>query len=205
MVQASSQPQYLAVITAAAQAQNCPAPKAVVAALLAAEKSAKQQRLSYPVETLLGQWRLRFTTGTRRQKQGGIALGRGFYLPSFVQAQIRFEPLAEPAAASSTHNQTHSQIHNQLQVGALRFRLTGPMRYSSPKNLLAFDFIQMELSLLGRRLYRGQFRGGQAEASPFDQKPIAKLPFFSFFLITTDLIAARGRGGGLAIWVRALN
>ena len=32
--------------------------------------------------------------------------------------------------------------------------------------------------------------------------PIAKLPFFAFFLITENLIAARGRGGGLALWIK---
>ena len=112
-----------------------------------------------------------------------------------MQAQIGFERLAEPPDTL--------RITNQLQATTLRFQITGPARYSTPKNLLAFDFTQMELSLLGRLLYRGQFRGGQAKTDAFDQTPIAKLPFFSFFFITAELIAARGRGGGLAIWARA--
>lgn len=200
MIQASPQfphsPPYLTAITAATEAQNRPAAKAVVAALLDAEKAAKQQRLSYPVEALLGQWRLCFATGTRKLRRGGIALGSGFYLPGIVQAQIGFERLTEPPDALS--------IQNQLQLGTLRFRLTGPARYAGhPKNLLAFDFTQMQLSLLGRQLCRGQFRGSQAATPTFDQQPIAKLPFFSFFLVTADLMAARGRGGGLAIWVKS--
>ena len=193
MIEISTQPHYLAVITAATQAKR-PAAKVVVAALLEAEKSAKKARLTYPVDLLLGRWQLCFATGTRKLRQGGIALSSGFYLPGFVQAQIGFERLAEPPDAL--------RITNQLQAATLRFQIIGPARYSTPKNLLAFDFTQMELSLLGRLLYRGQFRGGQAKTDAFDQTPIAKLPFFSFFLITAELIAARGRGDGLAIWAR---
>lgn len=196
MIQASVQPPYLTVIAAATQAQTRPAAKAVVAALLSAEKAAKQERLTYPVEALLGQWRLCFATGTRKLRQGGIALSSGFYIPNVVQAQIGFEELAEPSDSLGS-----LCIHNQLQAGTLRFQITGPARYVNP-NLLAFDFTQIELSLLGHRFYHGQFRAGQAGALAFDQKPIAKLPFFSFFLITADLIAARGKGGGLAIWGR---
>lgn len=187
-MQASPQ---LTIITAATQVKGRPAAKAVIAALLAAEKAAKQQRLAYSIEELQGEWRLCFATGTRKQRQGGIALGRGFYLPGFLQAQIGFEQL-EPERLG---------IHNQIQVGALCLRLTGPARYHS-KNLLAFDFTQLELRLLGRQLYSGQFGSAQTGSPAFEQKPIAKLPFFSFFLVTASLIAARGRGGGLAIWTR---
>lgn len=181
---------FLDVLTAAAGTHR-PAPKAVVNALLEAEKAAKHQRLLYPVEDLLGEWQLCFATGTRKMRRGGIALSKGFYMPRLVQGQIGFAASPDPNGL---------QISNQLQLGALRFRVTGPAKYLNKKNLLAFDFTQMELSVLGRSIYRGGFRGGQAQAAAFEQQPIAKLPFFSFFLITTDFIAARGRGGGLAIW-----
>lgn len=182
----------LSILTAAATLRSKrPAPQMVIEALLQAEKAAKQQRLVYPFDLLIGQWQLRFATGVRKVKRGGIALGKGFYLPPFVQGQIGFE--------RSQSDPSWLGISNQLQVGGLRFQVFGPAKYLS-KNLLAFDFTQMDLNLFGRSLYRGNFRGGQAQAAAFDQKPIAKLPFFSFFLITEDLIAARGRGGGLAIW-----
>lgn len=182
---------FLDVLIAAAAGTHQPAPKAVVNALLEAEKAAKHQRLLYPVEDLLGEWQLCFATGTRKMRRGGIALSKGFYMPRLVQGQIGFAASPDPNGL---------QISNQLQLGALRFRVTGPAKYLNKKNLLAFDFTQMELSVLGRSIYRGGFRGGQAQAAAFEQQPIAKLPFFSFFLITTDFIAARGRGGGLAIW-----
>lgn len=207
-----SQP-YLDVLQAASRPANRPSATAVVAALLQAEKSAKQQRLLYPVDQLLGNWRLGFTTGTRKQRRGGIALTRGFYLPGFVQAQIGFSAVDNLALAPVQSGPVQDEpiqsgpvllrISNQIALGGICLRLTGPARYLNPKNLLAFDFTQLELSLAQRPLYRGNIRGGPQQAGSFSDKSIAQLPFFSFFLVTPTFIAARGRGGGLAIWVKA--
>ncbi len=60
----------------------------------------------------------------------------------------------------------------------------------------------MQLSLFGRAIYSGGFRGGKSGAVNFSTQSIAKLPFFAFFLVSEGFIAARGRGGGLALWVK---
>lgn len=169
-----------------------PAAKAVVAALLQAEKTAKQQRLSYPFSSLQGTWQLCFTTGTRKVKRGGIILGNGFYMPRISPAQIGF---ATGMAASEL-----GEITNQIQVAGLKLRLTGLCRYMSKKNLLAFDFNQMQITAFDRPLHNGKM-GGRKDRN-FSEQPIAKLPFFTFFLVTENHIAARGRGGGLALWSR---
>lgn len=202
MTQSLTTPDYLPTLVAATQFQKSdrPSAKAVVEALLQAEKAAKQAQVSYPVEALLGQWQLWFTTSTRKQKSGGVALGKGFYIPQFVQAQIGFEPAdcSEPQAASL-------QINNQLQLGPVCFQVSGPARYPGKKNLLAFDFTQTRFEIWNRALYQGNFRGGQSQVDRFNQQPIAKLPFFAFFLVTDTLIAARGRGGGLALWRKLVS
>ncbi|MGJ5675927.1 MAG: hypothetical protein ACR9NN_20305 [Nostochopsis sp.] len=172
-----------------------PSATEVVNALLQAEKAAKQQKIKYPFASLLGQWRLYFTTGTRKlKKRKGIELGRGFYLPKLASAHISF-------AATDTVD-GKGEIGNQVQLGPLLLKLTGPARYLEKKNLLAFDFTQMQISLFGRVVYKQQIRGGKSQTEDFYNQTIVKLPFFSFFVITEDLIAARGRGGGLAIWIR---
>ena len=61
----------------------------------------------------------------------------------------------------------------------------------------------MQLRLFGRAVYSGEFRGGKATATDFSAQSIRTLPFFAFFLVTEDFIAARGRGGGLALWVKS--
>jgi hypothetical protein len=186
-------PDFLTILTAAAGAAR-PRPTAakVVQALLDAEKVAKQQRLDYPLPSLIGNWRLYFVTGTRKMRQrGGIQLGRGFYLPPIGTAQLAFYP-----STSGTLT-----IGNQVQLGQLRLKLTGPARYLGKKNLMAFDFTQMQINLGAWTVYQGSMRGGQVQAESFEQQAIAKLAFFSFFLVTDQFIAARGRGGGLALWI----
>lgn len=193
------EPTYLTTLTQVAAAFRSegsrPSASTVVAALLQAETAAKQQRLTYPLDSLLGTWRLCFFTGTRKARQrGGIRLGRGWYAPKFVRAQISFR--AEPMDGD------RAEIANQLQIGPINLKLTGPARYPGKKNLLAFDFTQMQFALADRTLWHTAIRGGSTEKAAFDTKSIAHLPFFGFFLITPDFMAARGRGGGLAVWVR---
>lgn len=168
----------------------------VIAALLAAEKASKQRRLQFPFRSLSGEWRLCFVTGTQKRPQGGITLGKGFYLPRLGRAVIGFTPEAETSIG---------QISNQVQVGPLALRLTGPARYLDKKNILAFDFTQIQFCFGQMALGPLSFRGGWDTTAAFATVPIAQLPFFAFFWMTDDLIAARGRGGGLAIWIREAN
>lgn len=175
-----------------------PSAAAVVNALLQAEKVAKQQRLVYPLESLFGHWQLYFTAPRNAHLRNGMAVGKGFYLPRIVPAQISFgaqTPIKEPSLSTA-------EISNSLQFGSLLFKLTGPAKYLGKKNLLAFDFTHVQLSLFGRAIYSGGFRGGKSGAVNFSTQSIAKLPFFAFFLISEGFIAARGRGGGLALWVK---
>ena len=171
----------------------------VVDALLQAEKTAKQQRIAYPYEPLLGKWRLCFATGTRKvRERGGIILGKGFYIPKLFPAYISFSIPTENA--NLTANQ--GEIGNQIQLGTFLLKLTGPAQYLGKKNLVAFDFTQMQISLFSRTIYNGKIRSGKNKGNNFYEQSIAKLPFFAFFLITENFIAARGRGGGLALWIR---
>lgn len=183
-------PDFVATLTKVAAARNRnvnrPSAASVVDALLQAEKVAKQQRLVYPLESLFGCWQLCFTAPRKAHLQNGVAQGKGFYIPQIAPAQICF---------------CTQSVSNQIKFGSLLFKLTGPMKYLGKKNLLAFDFNHVQLSLFGRTVYSGKFRRGTG-AVDFNHQSIAKLPFFAFFLVTEDFIAARGRGGGLALWVK---
>ena len=192
-----SAPNYLAVLTQAAQAfrqgGDRPASSVMVEALLQAEKAAKQQRCVYDFESFLGDWQLCFSTGVRKARRGGIVLRKGFYLPKFSPAQLGF---SAPDPASQ-----QGEITNQIAFAGLRVWLAGRCRYTHRKNLLAFDFHQIQIFGFDRLLYKGKF--GKRQPEEFEQQSIGKLPFFAFFLATPELIAARGRGGGLAVWVRS--
>lgn len=175
-----------------------PSPEILVDALLKAEKSAKQQRSTDPFESLLGKWQLCFATGTKKvRERGGIVLGKGLYVPKFIKIHVSFNATLE-------QDSDRGGICNQVELGPMLLNLTGPVQYFSKKNLLAFDFNQMLISLFGRVIYNRPMRSGKVQTEDFYDQPIAKLPFFAFFLVTEDFIAARGRGGGLAFWIREI-
>ena len=82
----------------------------------------------------------------------------------------------------------------------MQLSLTGPVKFVAPKNILAFDFTRMKIKLLGLTLYNGYIRDGEAKEANFYDERISKQAFFAYFYITDSAIAARGRGGGLALW-----
>jgi hypothetical protein len=187
----------LSQAAAAYQGQEGTRPSAeiLVNALLQAEKSTKQKRLTYPFESLLGKWQLCFATGTKKvRERGGIVLGKGLYVPKFIKIHVSFNATLE-------QDSNRGEISNQVEFGPVLLNLTGPVQYLSKKNLLAFDFNQMLISLFGRVVYNRPMGSG-IQAEDFYNQSIAKLPFFGFFLVTEDFIAARGRAGGLAFWIR---
>jgi hypothetical protein len=175
---------------AIAAAGDRPKAAAVVTALLQMEKRHRHDRCGFPVAQLMGNWRLHFSS------RGKVKLGdalRGFYLPSWVPAQIGFQP--------SGGEDAPIVITNQIAIGVVSLKLSGPARFSEKVNLLAFDFTQIEVKVLGRVLYSGRFPSPR-EGKVFMDLAIGKLPFFAFFAVDDRFIAARGRGGGLAIWVK---
>ncbi len=164
----------------------------LTAALLTLEKNAKQQRLSLPAVSLIGSWRLCFSAGKKAKFQSGEPVGSGFYVPKLAIARITF--------TQSNECENALAIANQLVVGPLAVRFTGPARYLHHKNLLAFDFTHLQIQCFDLTIYSGSVGNKKRASQSFEDTPIGKLPFFAFFAATNDYIAARGRGGGLAIW-----
>ena len=172
-----------------------PVPEAVVEALLQAEKTAKQSRVRHTYPQLLGTWRLGFITGTKRsRKRAGVILGAGRFLPSWVKIHLSY--------SQSESNQEQGTVQNSVAFGLLQLILTGPTQFWSKTNMLAFDFTRMRVSLSGLKLYDGYIRKGQDREARFYEQGVKEQAFFTYFLVQNNAIAARGRGGGLALWTR---
>ena len=172
-----------------------PAPEAVVEALLQAEKTAKQSKVRHTYPQLLGTWRLGFITGTKRsRKRAGVILGAGRFLPSWVKIHLSY--------SQSESNQEQGTVQNSVAFGLLQLILTGPTQFWSKTNMLAFDFTRMRVSLSGLKLYDGYIRKGQDREARFYEQGVKEQAFFTYFLVQNNAIAARGRGGGLALWTR---
>lgn len=124
-------------------------------------------------------WRLVFSTSAKDVKEGkkGGKAG-GFYFP--IPAAQRWE-------------QDKGVIENGIylgQVAALVF--SGPYEYQKKK--LSFDFTKLSIRLGPKWI---PFNIGS-----FKKKDKAD-PFFLFIYVDDEIVAARGRGGGIGLWQRA--
>ena len=190
----------LSILEQAAQSNSKPSPDAVVAALLEAEKNGKKNKIRYAFDQLIGNWQLCFITGTKKTRQkAGIVLGAGRYIPQWI-AKIQITYSAEPVAGGEENSET-GRVENSVQVGAIELTLSGPTKFL-PNNILAFDFTRITVKLLGKTVYQGFIRGGEAREAEFFSLSVGKQAFFAYFLVEDGIIAARGRGGGLALWGR---
>lgn len=178
------------------QTSDKPSPEKVVDLLLQAEKTSKKFKQRYIFEQLGGTWRLCLITGTQKARnRAGIILGSGRYLPSWLKIHLCYFDITD----------TTGKVENSVELGFIKLSLTGPTKFLSPKNILAFDFTRMTVQLFGVLLYKGFIRGGKSSEGKFYQEKVNQQAFFAYFLIDDNIIAARGRGGGLALWGRENN
>lgn len=180
-----------------------PAADAVLQTLLVAEKTSKQQKNHYSIADLVGDWRLCWITGTQKtRKRAGIVLGAGRYVPAFVTIQLSYHAssLIDEMPINSTFEV--GTMTNQVQLGLLRLTLSGPAKLLQKNNILAFDFTRILVQLGSLTVYQGMVRGGATSEANFYDASVGKQAFFNYFLVQPNLLAARGRGGGLALWGR---
>ena len=146
--------------------------------LLELERQVRQGGSGLRAPELLGCWRLDqvWPKGSPRPSAFSGSLLRA------VQARLEITaPVAEEELSLS----------NAVTLGPLELRFRGVGRLVGSRPLLQFSFQELQLSLGGRLLLR------RALPEPARQR----LPFFA--LIARDpsgWLAARGRGGGLALW-----
>ena len=166
----------------------------LVEALLKAEKIARKNKCIYSFSNLIGTWNLRFITGTKKsRKRAGIVLGAGRYLPRLLNIQITYQQ-------NQKQKLNLGKVINTVQLGFITFSLSGPVKFISRQNILAFDFTAMTIKIFGKSIYNGYIKDGANREQKFYEQKINQQAFFTYFLIQDNFIAARGRGGGLALW-----
>ncbi|MDQ2099826.1 MAG: hypothetical protein QQW96_19520 [Tychonema bourrellyi B0820] len=190
----------ISILEQAANSNLKPSSNEVVIALIETEKNAKKNKTRYSFEQLIGNWQLCFITGTKKsRKKAGIVLGAGRYIPQWI-AKIQIAYAAEPVAEGEENSET-GRVENSVKVGTMELTLSGPTKFL-PNNILAFDFTRITVKLLGKTVYQGYIRGGESRETEFLSLSVGKQAFFAYFLVEDRIIAARGRGGGLALWGR---
>ncbi len=200
----------------------------VVAALATAEKQSKRAKQRYDYAQLVGTWQLGFVSGTRKVSPARAGakpvkqLGKGRFLPRWINITITYGPQAQllspkllKANEASDETGTNTSdlqssaavgaVVNRVAFGALRLQLSGPTRYWPGTNTLGFDFVYLNGGAGPLTLYDAPVRGGIEKAKIFAVLPLKEQAFFTFFAMTPDYIAARGKGGGLALWTRSTS
>ena len=176
--------------------QKSPSSRETLTALLNAEKHSHRHKPKYQFEQFLGSWQLYFINGTNKSRsQFATLLKDGFYLPPFIPIKISY--------SADENNSKQGKVINTVTVGLVKFSLEGPCKFIEKKNILAFDFTYLTMFILGKKIYSQNIRGGKSSDEKFFAESISQQAFFSYFLVTDKFIAARGRGGGLALWKKA--
>ncbi len=146
------------------------------AALLELERRVRRGGTGLVASDLEGTWLLDqvWPKGRDRPSSFSVALLRGLR----ARLEIRQE-------------QNALRLCNAVDLGALSLTFRGPGRLVGSRPLLAFHFETVELSLAGRSLLRRSL-----------PVPVpARMPFFALIARAQEgWMAARGRGGGLALW-----
>jgi hypothetical protein len=154
---------------------------------LALERLSRHQGSGITAEQLCGRWRLQllWSKGRAQPNPATAALLRG------LQASLS---IATPDAPSLETSEL--TVLNSVQLGALQLRFSGSGNLRGRRPLLEFWFDQLELRL-GRQSLWSQAISRQPQPR--------RRPFFALIARSgateNGWLLARGRGGGLALWV----
>lgn len=149
--------------------------------LLALERQCRRSGSGITMASLIGTWRLRATWS----RDGTPA-------PAASAALLR--GLGACLILSGEETDGALRIANQVNLGSLRLRFEGEAELTGRRPLLMFSFRSVRLSLGTLTLFE---RG-------LPQPDARRMPFFALIGLDREQgrLSARGRGGGLALWMR---
>lgn len=174
----------------------------VVEALLAWEKLAKKQKVPYGFEQLTGAWRLCWITGEKQGRSLNLTqMKLAQLLLRWIPIQLVYRPLPHFDGLDPDRFEA-GEVENRIQIGLFTLVVFGPAKHLKSNSILAFDFTTMQVKFFDKILFSTLIRNGENRNARFYGAPIRELAFFNYFLVQQNLIAARGRGGGLALWGR---
>jgi hypothetical protein len=166
------------------------------AELLSLERDSRREGTGLVAADLLGIWRLQRVWPRR----GGEPSGPGSALLRGLGARLEISavdasaaaldnPWPGPASAPGPGREGLGLV-NAVNLGPLELRFEGRARLAGPRPLLWFGFDQLKLCF-----------GGQVLLQRFlPPAPAQRTPFFALIGKGPGWLAARGRGGGLALW-----
>ena len=148
------------------------------------EKNSQKNGSGIVYEELLGIWKFQHVWGKESDQIKNIASS----ILQVLSAKLEL-------TKKNKEDQLNFEIKNSIDFGLLKIIFKGSAELKGIRPLLSFYFEELKISISNFAIFKKELR------KPEDKK----MPFFSLIGVNTKdgWMCARGRGGGLAIWVKS--
>ena len=147
------------------------------------EKNSQKNGSGIEYDQLLGIWKLKYVWGKESNEIKNIPSS----ILQVLSARLEL-------TSKNKEDQKNYEIKNSINFGLLNIFFIGSAELKGLRPLLTFYFEELKISINRFPIFKKELK------KPEDKK----MPFFSLVGLSTkdNWLCARGRGGGLAIWVK---
>ena len=148
------------------------------------EKNSQKNGSGITYQDLLGIWKFQYVWGKESDEIKNITSS----ILQVLSARLELQ-------SKDKEDQLNLEIKNSINFGLLNIIFIGRAELKGLRPLLTFYFEELKISINNFPIFNKKLK------KPEDKK----MPFFSLVGISTKdkWLCARGRGGGLAIWVKS--
>ena len=148
------------------------------------EKNSQKNGSGISYEELLGKWKFQYVWGKESDEIKNIPSS----ILQVLSARLELK-------RKNIEDQLNFEIRNSINFGLLNIIFIGSAELKGIRPLLTFYFEELKISISNFPIFNKELK------KPEDKK----MPFFSLVGISNKdkWMCARGRGGGLAIWIKS--
>ena len=148
------------------------------------EKNSQKNGSGIVYEELLGIWKFKYVWRKDSDEIKNIPSS----ILQVLSASLELKP-------KNKEDLINYEIKNSINFGLLKITFLGSAELKGLRPLLVFYFEEMKISISSFLIFNKELKKPENK----------KMPFFSLVGISTknNWLCARGRGGGLAIWVKS--
>ena len=148
------------------------------------EKNSQRNGSGIVYEELLGIWKFKYVWGKESDEIKNIPSS----ILQVLSARLELK-------SKNKEDQLNFEIKNSINFGLLNIIFIGRAELKGLRPLLIFYFEELKISFINFPIFNRKLKKPEEK----------KMPFFSLIGVSTNdkWLCARGRGGGLAIWVKS--
>ena len=148
------------------------------------EKNSQKNGSGIVYEELLGIWKFKYVWGNKLDEIKNVSSS----ILQVLSARLELK-------RKNKEDQINYEIKNSINFGLLNITFLGSAKLKGLRPLLTFYFEELKISISNFPIFNKELKKPENK----------KMPFFSLVGISTkdNWLCARGRGGGLAIWIKS--